>query len=285
MDYKKRTFLFLAIVIGSVLINPTFFRQLLSFSLENDFSSHILIVPLISVVLILRQRTRIFADVGSSIACGASVFTVGTFCFLWLTFNTTGLHSQDILSAKTAAVVLMWLGAFLFFYGFTSFRKALFPLLFLLLVIPFPQRLLEFATVSLQRGSAEITAFLFKITGTPYYRDSFYFKLPHITIEIAKECSGIRSSLALLISGLLAAHLMLQSTWRKSILVAYIIPLAMFKNAVRIVTLSLLSIHIDTRFLINSDLHSNGGILFFLLALVMMLPVLWLLRRTEQKQA
>jgi hypothetical protein len=56
----------------------------------------------------------------------------------------------------------------------------------------------------------------------------------------------------------------------------------MFKNGIRIAILSLLSIHIDRRFIVSSDLHHEGGIVFFVLALLLMWPVLWGLSRSER---
>ena len=58
------------------------------------------------------------------------------------------------------------------------------------------------------------------------------------------------------------------------------IPLLLVKNGIRIVTLSLLSIYVDPGFLTGS-LHRSGGILFFILALVILAPVLWILQRSK----
>jgi len=51
----------------------------------------------------------------------------------------------------------------------------------------------------------------------------------------------------------------------------------------RIVTLSLLGIYVDQRILYG-ELHKSGGIPFFIVALVMLAPVLWYLRRSEKKK-
>ena len=76
---------------------------------------------------------------------------------------------------------------------------------------------------------------------------------------------------------------MLRTTSRKFIFILFVVPMAMFKNAVRIVTLSLLAIHVDKTWLTGSDLHRRGGIVFFLITLAMMGPVLWVLRKMEKR--
>ena len=187
------------------------------------------------------------------------------------------------LSFRVLGVVILWIGSFLFIFGLDSFRKALFPLLFLVLMIPIPEIILQPVIAVLQKGSSEASAILFKLTGTPFYRNDMNFSLPGINIEVAPQCSSIRSSLALLISSLLASHLFLKSPWRKILFVLAAVPMAMIKNAVRIVVLSLLAIHVNKGWLTDSVLHHEGGIVFFILALLLLYPLLWQLRRSEEK--
>ena len=58
---------------------------------------------------------------------------------------------------------------------------------------------------------------------------------------------------------------------------------AILKNAIRIVALTLLSIHVDPGFL-TGQLHHEGGIVFFVLALVLTFPILVLLRSLETRR-
>jgi exosortase len=73
----------------------------------------------------------------------------------------------------------------------------------------------------LRRGSADITFFLLRLTGTPVHREGFVFVLPGLPIEIAKECSGIRSCLAMLILSVLTGYMLLGTWWRRLVLVAW----------------------------------------------------------------
>jgi exosortase len=267
----KRHWYFAVFCLAISLINIQTLRQLIELANKNEFASLIPIMPFMSAVLIYRNRERIFDCIGCSpngIICILSAALV-----IWC---------DDNISLKAGGIVCMVLGAYLIAYGIQSFKQALFPLMLLFFIIPIPETILHTSIVALQKGSAVGTAMLFKLTGTPYFRDGLTFALPGITIEIAEQCSSIRSSLALLVSSLLASYLMLKSPWRRGVLILLAVPLAMVKNAVRIVTLSLLAIHVDTKYLTNSTLHHDGGILFFVLALGLMAPVLWILRRTER---
>jgi exosortase len=150
-------------------------------------------------------------------------------------------------------------------------------------MVPIPDSVVDGATRFLKSGSTEAVAWLFKLTGTPYHREGFVFTLPKFVIEIADECSGIRSSIALLLTALLAGHLCLTSPWKKAVLVAVILPLAILKNGLRIATLSLLAIHVDAGFL-KGQLHHEGGIVFFLVTLGILAPIFILLQRSEMNR-
>ena len=60
--------------------------------------------------------------------------------------------------------------------------------------------------------------------------------------------------------------------------------IAMFKNGIRIVSLTLLGAYVDPRIL-QSDLHREGGIPFFIVALLLLVTVLYFLRKSEGKGA
>jgi exosortase len=177
-------------------------------------------------------------------------------------------------------VVVLWIGGFLLFFGSRSFLAALFPILFLGFMVPMPPTVIERAIQFLKRGSAEVVAILFGMTGTPYHRNGFVFGLPNFVIEIADECSGIRSSIALLLTGLLAGHMFLRTWWKKCLVALTIVPFAILKNGIRIVTLSLLAEHVDPGYL-TGQLHHEGGIVFFVLTLTLMSPFFILLHRSD----
>jgi exosortase len=161
-------------------------------------------------------------------------------------------------------------------------RAARFPLTFLLFTIPFPDFLLDKVIYFLQKGTTEIAAVLFDWSGVPVIRDGFVFHLAHANIEVARECSGIRSSVALLLLAILVAHFYLRTFWKQALLVLVGLFVMILKNGVRVVTLTLLASYVDPSFLFG-NLHRDGGVVFFLLGLALLSPLLWLLKRTEPK--
>ncbi|HEV3482504.1 MAG TPA: exosortase/archaeosortase family protein, partial [Candidatus Acidoferrales bacterium] len=149
-------------------------------------------------------------------------------------------------------------------------------------MVPWPSAVLDRVIYWLQEGSTDVTYAIFKAVGVPVFRQGFVLTVPGVAIEVASECSGIRSSMALLITCLLAAHFYLRTRWKILLFVLLVIPLSIIKNGIRIATLTLLSLYVDPSFLTGS-LHREGGFVFFLLALAIMFPALRLLERSEKK--
>lgn len=279
-----RHVIFLIAIIAAAVMVYEPLTALFRSSMRRDYHSLIPFIPFMSGYLVYLKRKVITSEQAYSLGMGTVVILIGLVMYTAGRTSRIHLNQNDYTSLVVcSAVVLLW-GAFILAYGIHAFRNALFPLLFLIFMIPFPTAVMEKIIVFLQMGSTEFTNLLLLASGTPFLREGFVFHLPGQSIEVAKECSGIRSGMALFITALLAGHLFLKSWWRQVILVVCVLPITMLKNGIRITTLTLLGIYVDPR-IFQSSLHREGGIPFFILALVMMAPVLYFLRKSEGREA
>ena len=252
----------LAVMVG-VFRRPLWF--LATLSSQKDEYSHILLIPLISIALIYWCRTKVFAQSVFPNYPAATLLLGGLGLYgLAAHFGGTSFQPDAPFSLSILGFVLACIGAFVFTYGWSAMRESLFPLGFLLFAVPLPEMALAKIIYWLQVGSSDVAAFFLRTAGVPFFREGLIFQLPGITIEVAPECSGIRSSVALLITTLLAAQFLLRSNWRKSTLCILVFPLAMVKNGLRIATLSVLSVYVSRDFLYGW-LHRSGGVVFFLI--------------------
>jgi len=286
MKLSSRTLLFMlsALLVPALMAGPLWALMNYALNRENTHASQIVLIPFISAALIYMNRQNIFRSVHFSVVPAAVLLISGLLLLIAGKTVGVGLKENDHLALVAASVVFLWLGCFLLFYGTTAFRTAIFPLLFLAFFIPIPTAILSPTITILRRGSAEMAYVILKLSGTPVLRESAYvIRLPDLVIEVAEECSGIRSGISLLMSGLLAGHLFLRSTWRRVVLVIAAIPVLLFKNALRIATLSFLAVHVDHSIL-TSQLHREGGIPFFVLGLLLLYPVLVILIKSENKK-
>jgi exosortase len=253
--------------------------SVIHFAARNDDASHIFLIPFVSAGLIWLERRTVFRRVSNDFVGAAFLGVAGAAvgAVAWLSGSLTVSQSS---AAYMLALVLLWVAGFALMFGREAMRAARFSLLFLLLAVPLPDFLLTRAVYFLQRGSAELVAGIFDLTGVPYLREAFIFRLSSVSIEIAEECSGIRSSMAVLILALLAAHFYLRTFWRQVVFIVSSLLIMIVKNGVRIATLTILSMYVSPSFLFGR-LHRDGGVVFFLLGLALLVPVLWLLKRSE----
>jgi len=250
--------------------------SLFSYSLHSDLHSHIILIPFISAYLIYIHRDRLPETHHSSPGWSIIPFTCGAIV----------LASAFIRkSFEPAAIALSFIcfviaGAFLFL-GKNWMKVAMFPFAFLFFMIPLPDSIANSLENTSKLASAECANFFLHLSGTPVLRDGTVFQLPNIAIEVAKECSGIRSSWVLLIASTLAAYLFLQKNTSRLILILAAIPLGFLRNGFRIAVIGLLCIHLGPG-MIHSPIHRQGGPLFFVLSLFPLFLLLWFLRRKER---
>jgi exosortase len=287
-EQTKRRMIFLGVV-TAVLGGLTAFPLLAllgdkSRGMFYEYYSHIFLIPLVSGYLLYLDRTVIWSSVKASFSLGTMVTAAGLIGYGTGLLQGQSLPLIDRAAWEIASLLIAWLGAFIIIFGTKAFQTALFPLLFMFFVVPIPMDLMEGFIYLLQVGSAWSTALIFSILGTSYFQEGFIFQMGKVTIEIAKECSGIRSTMAMVITGVLAAHLFLRDPGKKLFLMLTILPITVFKNGIRIVILTLLAIHVDERFLTGGFLHKSGGFLFYIPGLIIFGAILLWLRRMEKKK-
>ncbi len=252
---------------------------LVRLSLTNDNASYLILIPFLTAGLFYIERRTIFSR--PSFSAGGVIFLI----FSVIMVLSVGLAGDKIppdlrLTGNILAVILLCIAGFAFSFGKAALKSAHFPLLFLFLTVPLPDFLVERIISLLQAGSARITEVLFNWTGVPVLREGLVFHLARVNIEIARECSGIRSTIALFILALPVVHYGLRSFWRKALFLMCAFFMMILKNGIRIVTLTLLAMYVDPSFLFGR-LHHEGGIVFFLLGLLLLLPVFLLLQRGQ----
>jgi len=279
---SKRSLLYIGWILASCLLLSRPLEAFISYSLSNDNASHLPLIPVISAWVLFLERERIFKRLGSQVGMASALLAAGAALALVAFSVGSRWTALNQLSVYILALILIWMAGFVLLFGSQTLRNARFPFVFLLLTIPIPDFILDRLIYVLQKGSAEIAAVLFDWSGVPVLRDGFVFHLAHVNIEVARECSGIRSSLALLILAILVAHFYLDTFWKQAVLVIAGLFVMIVKNGVRIVTLTLLASYVDPAFLYGR-LHRQGGVVFFLFGLLLLAPLLWLLQRSERK--
>ncbi len=257
----------------------------LRLALTNDAYTHIFLILPLSAALIYMdskyQDTKMRrTDPQPSARIGATLLLLAIVIGCYVRWGMGATPDDMRLSLSMLALVTWWIASVLVCFGARTFKSFMFPLCFLFLMVPIPAFSLRWIVEFLQQQSALAARLMFRAVGVPVTQDGIMLSIPGLDIEVARECSSIRSSLMLIVTTMVLAHLFLRSWWRKALLIAAAIPLSVAKNGLRIFTIAELGTRIDPGFL-NGKLHHSGGILFFGLSVVAVGAVLWLVRRTE----
>jgi exosortase C (VPDSG-CTERM-specific) len=257
-------------------------REFVTYARHSDVHSYVLLIPFVTAYLIYIRWKQLSRELSSSWGYALLLAAAGTGALL-ASLHFTELGQNDYMTLLALSFVCFVIAGTFLFLGSKWARSAMFPLFFLAFMIPLPEAAVDFLENASKEASAEVANWLFVISGTPALRTGTVFQLPGISIMVAKECSGIRSSLVLVITSLLAANMFLRTTWRRALLVGAVIPLGLLRNGLRILVISLLCVHIGPE-MINSVIHRRGGPVFFALSLVPLFAMLWLFRRQELKR-
>jgi exosortase C (VPDSG-CTERM-specific) len=300
-DSGARIFGLYVLVLSLLFCKPLYGLLRLAFS--SELYSHIPLIPFIAAYLIwIRRKTEVGAHRSEGRGLGSKgegrraegpargptgvFYAVGIALVViyWLALWKKGhLATSDSLAFTISGYLCFLWGGFLQVFGKNKAKALAFPLAFLVFMVPFPTVVNHGIEMFFQHTSADAANAMLSMTGTPFLRNELVFKLPGIVIQVAEECSGIRSSLVLFITSLVAGHMFLTSPWRKTVLALFVIPLGIIRNGFRITTIALLCAHLDPSW-IHSPLHHRGGPLFFAASLVPFFAILVWLRKSELRK-
>jgi len=253
-----------------------------SLALHDEQYTHLLLILPVSVALIFIDWETPGLSSRASRITGLSLLVAGAAVTVLVRSGITRISADEQLSLNMLALVVWWVGAIILCFGARAFRRALFPLCFLLWIVPIPLFLLNSIVKLLQAGSVASAHLLFSAVGLPVAEDRTLLTIPGLTVEVARECSSIRSSLMLVVTTMVLTQTLLRSAWKKTLVIAVAIPLSVAKNGLRIFVLAMLATRVDRSYL-TGRLHHQGGIIYFLVALAAILLFIGLARHGEQK--
>lgn len=275
-----------ALVALLLCFGPSLYRLVLfSADWNSELYSYILLIPFVSLFLAWRNLQSRPERSLPARGMAAAVIMAGLvlLCAYWLADGSgVKLMIDDRLAFTVGSFLLFFFGICCFFIGRQTLRRFAFPLGMLVFIVPFPVGLMKMVETFLQYGSALVAEALFSISGTTFSRERLLFHLPGISFQVAPECSGIHSSLVLLITSLVAGYFFLRTPARRTVLVLAVIPLALLRNGFRIFTIGQLCIHVGPEMIDSQFHHHWAGSLFFVLSLVPLLYMLYFFQTAER---
>jgi len=229
---------------------------------SEDFSHGFMIIPLAGY-MVWRQREEIAASPVQSSWSGLPLAACSLLAYLFA--QLSGMATLASLSVVT----FLW-GGVIYLFGFSIFRVCLFPLLFLLFMIPVPAQVYAALTIPLQLLVTKISVGMASFMGIPIYREGNVIFLPDMTFQVVQACSGLRSIMTMLTLGAVMGYFFLRSPLLSGILMLAGIPVAIVVNIFRVVSI-VVAYYLFKLDLVDGASHTMLGIVVFVAAIGMFL--------------
>ena len=126
--------------------------------------------------------------------------------------STHALREISILASMFALTALL--------LGVDPTRKLFWPLAYLILMTSLPTEALIRLETPLAVLSATVSADILQFFGYAVYREGSFLYLPHITLEVANECSGVNQLTSSIALGIPIAFTILNKWWKRIFIIA-----------------------------------------------------------------
>ena len=233
--------------------------------------SHGFVVPLFVVYLVWVQRERIKSLSARPHNGGLLLVLFGLLAYY------VGTLGAELFTTRASFIVV--LAGLVLFLGGVDYLKALaFPLGYLVFMIPLPAIVFNAIAFPLQLLASKIGTWLMRSVGLPVLREGNLLYLPNVTMEVVEACSGIRSLVSLLALALAFAYFSTKGFWRRLVLVASAVPIALAANALRVAGMGVLAHWVSVE-AAEGFFHYFSGWIIFLFAAALLVVESFLLNR------
>lgn len=257
-----------------------------NFAIGHELYSHLVLIPVISIWLVWSQHDQLRELPGKRLSSAWAAISIllglGLLIFQWMNPPAGESAIQNSLALLLFAFLFILAGLCFRFLNGAVLSRIVFPLGFLVLMPPFPVAVEAALESVLQHGSAPVAQAILEAIGTPVFRDGTFFNLPGFKMQLAPECSGIHSTLALFIVSLVAGQVLLRKRWNRVILVLAVLPIALLRNGLRVATIGELCVRIGPE-MIESYIHRHGGPIFFALSMIPFSLLLFYLIKIDRR--
>lgn len=204
---------------------------------SNQAYSYAFAVPIISLFVVNTQLRRGPVVVVVPDYLGGSLVLIASTVMFVLG------RLASILAVQEIALAISIVGLVLLFAGRAVVRRLWFPLAYLFLMIPIWDRPIDILHTSGQQLSARLATSMLHYFDIPALRTDTLIILPNVTLEVARECSGINQLIAVFAIALPAAYLMIRGNLRRVCIVAFALIVALISNGLRIAAIGAWSYH------------------------------------------
>ncbi len=264
MNFRRKTILIALLLIAYM---PVLVWMIQRWFESGSYYSHGLLIPLASLFLLWERKERLKTISPEPSVWGLRIFTLGILIY-WVS------ALLNIYSSAGFSLLFVISGFVLLFYGEKMFREVLFPILFLIFMIPLPLIVVASICFKLKILAAQLATLILNILQLHAQVQASLIQMPNSSIIVENACGGLRSLISLTALGALFAYTMKLKFNRKLILFISAIPIAVITNSLRIVFLAAVGEIYGTQHTQPEGfLHNLSGCAVFLFAFLALLTL------------
>jgi len=224
-----------------------------------DFS-HGFLIPMVSFYFLYERRKPLSVLSPSGTWAGLPLLVFGVVLLL------LGNLATEYFTMRFSILVVLG-GVLLTLLGKEFLKALLFPLAFLIFMIPIPSVLLDRVTFPMQLFASKVAGGFLYFIDIPALREGNIILLANTSLEVAEACSGIRSLISLLALSVVFAYLSQKTVLKRVLLVLSTFPIAILSNAARVTGTGILAHHYGDR-VAQGFFHGFSGWILFVVAFV-----------------
>jgi len=268
---QRRAWLTTAVLAAAAVgvFAPILYYMFIHWKVVPDYSHGFLVAPL-AAYFAWERRARLRRTPVEPSWWGCVPLALGT---LALAIGRLGVE----LTAMRTGFVLTLIGLVILLLGREIFRVLAFPLLFLFLMVPLPQSLVNVIAFPLQLIAADLAVDSLHAIGIPALREGNIIHLASTQLFVAEACSGLRSLMALGTLAVVFAYFFRRNAVERGVIVLSAIPIAILVNAFRVGLTGYLTHHFGAG-AAEGVIHQTEGFFTFGLAFALLLLEAWLLQ-------
>lgn len=263
----------------TVAVVGLFYRWFLSqhgHSWGNGDWSHAYLVPLISVYLIWQNREALERMEFTVFWPGLIPILMGIWTYVYFIAGVPNHFGQGL------ALILTVFGLTLLLLGPRAMEHLFTGIGYLIFAVTIPELVMNYLTYPLQDFAAQAGFFILRLFGVNADLSGNVINVLRDNgtihpLNVATQCSGMRTVIAFVALGVAVALVATRQWWKRIMLLAMALPVAVLLNAIRVAILGVISLYNPK--LSEGEAHMFIGTLLLVPGFFLYLAVLWSLNQ------
>lgn len=245
---------------------------------SRDDYSHGFLVPIIALYFIWVDRRRLKTLLVEPNLIGGLILTLMSSLMLLM-----GVIGGSVIIQELSLIVMIP-GLILMLLGKRYLMALALPLIYLILMVPILDEVIEKIHWPFQLFSATMSSTVLKIFNIPFFQNAQFIELPNIRLEVAEECSGIRYLISIIAIGIPLAHFSQKGWWRKIVLVVTAVVIGILANGIRVGLICIWAYYYGG-YHVHGPLHIFQGLFVSIVGFIFLFISAWLLSKIPYSKA